>query len=205
MMKKLFILSLVLVLLTIIPVFAQEPSYTFQQHTNNTLRVYCNNDTIGFCDSSVDCNINIQKPSSQNIVNNGSMGLIGGGEFSFNLTESNLDEIGIYSAFGSCKIGDDSNAFDFTFKVTPSGLQDNPNFFWLILIFSLGIMIFGFHLTDAWIVLLGTMGLFVVGLYILFFGIAGVKDTFTTLSLGIMILGIAMYVSLRTGMEIIQN
>ncbi len=117
MMKKLFILSLVLVLLTIIPVFAQEPSYTFQQHTNNTLRVYCNNDTLGLCDNSVSCNINIQKPSTISIVNNGTMDFIDAGQFGFNLTENDSNEIGIYSAFGSCN----GNAFNFAYQITPTG------------------------------------------------------------------------------------
>ena len=122
MIKRLFYFSLVLILFSIVPVFAQlDPSYRFEQNTNTTLVVLCNNDTVGLCDSSVTCNINVQKPNTTIIFNNESMDFMNPGRFGINLSQDNNDQIGFYTAGGSCVLGTSALDFNFLYEVTPTG------------------------------------------------------------------------------------
>lgn len=87
------------------------------------------------------------------------------------------------------------------FEVTPSGDSNLGNYYWMILLLSIGVIALGFYKEDATITLLGSFGLYFVGLYILFYGIDGIKDTIYTWGIGIIILSLAGYVSIRSAME----
>lgn len=93
---------------------------------------------------------------------------------------------------------------DITFEVTPSGFSGTLGFYFLILALSFGIILLGFYMEDAPIVILGSFGLYFVGLYILFFGIDGMKDPTYTWALGIIVLMLAAYISIRSAYELIN-
>jgi len=110
-------------------------------------------------------------------------------------------------------------------EVTPDGFVGTLGFYILILLLSGGIMVLGFWKEDAPIVILGSFGLYFIGLYILFFGIVGLKDvTYTciglyilffgivglkdvtyTWALGIIVLMLAAYISIRSAYELITG
>lgn len=92
-----------------------------------------------------------------------------------------------------------------TFEVTPSGFTGTIGFYFIILILSLGVMILGFYLRDPIIVVLASFGLYFVGLYILFNGIDGFKDPTYTWAIGIIILMLASYISIRSAYELIVD
>jgi len=94
---------------------------------------------------------------------------------------------------------------DITFEVTPSGFNGTLGFYILIFALSFGIIGLGFYLDDAPIVVLGSFGLYFVGLYILFNGISGMKDTVYTWAIGIIVLMLAAYISIRSAYEIITE
>jgi len=94
---------------------------------------------------------------------------------------------------------------DITFEVTPSGFTGTLGFYILILALSFGIIGLGFYLDDAPIVILGSFGLYFVGLYILFFGISGMKDAVYTWAIGIIVLMLAAYISIRSAYEIMND
>jgi len=78
-------------------------------------------------------------------------------------------------------------------------------FYILVLIFSLGIIIFGVARNDPIVTLLGSFGLHFLALYILFNGIVGVKDLVTTWAIGIILLGFAAYVSVKSAYSLITD
>ncbi len=91
------------------------------------------------------------------------------------------------------------------FEVTPGGFRDTLGFYFLILILSAGVIVFGFAIRDAPITILGSFGLYYIGLYILFYGIAGMKDPVYTWAIGIIILMLAAYISIRSAYELIVD
>jgi len=91
------------------------------------------------------------------------------------------------------------------FEITPNGLSDTLGFYFIILILSLGIVILGFYLRDPTITILGSFGLYFIGLYILFFGIDGMMDQVYTWAIGIIILMMAAYISIRSAYELIVD
>jgi len=92
-----------------------------------------------------------------------------------------------------------------TFVVTPSGFIGTLGFYVLVLVLSLGIMILGFALRDAVIVILSSFGLYFVGLYVLFFGIDGFRDPIYTWAIGIIILMLAAYISIKSALELLEG
>ena len=88
-----------------------------------------------------------------------------------------------------------------TFEVTSSGLNLSTGLFILLLILSIGIVILGYYTQDAWIVILGSFGLVLVGLFILFYGIADMKDTVYTWGLGIITLMLGAYFGIKGSIE----
>ena len=91
------------------------------------------------------------------------------------------------------------------FDITPSGFAGTLGFYFLILLLSGGVIVLGFSKEDAPIVILGSFGLYFVGLYILFFGVDGFKDPIYTWALGIIILMLAAYISVRSAYELIVD
>jgi hypothetical protein len=91
------------------------------------------------------------------------------------------------------------------FEVTPDGFSNNVGFYFLILILSGGLVVFGLGMKDAIITILGSFGLYFISLYILFNGIAGMKDPIYTWAIGLILLGLAMYISIRSTYELIVD
>jgi hypothetical protein len=91
------------------------------------------------------------------------------------------------------------------FAVTPDGFSDTLGFYFLILILSVGVIVLGFSMKDAIITILGSFGLYFISLYILFNGIDGMKDPIYTWAIGLILLGLAMYISIRSTYELIVD
>ena len=114
-------------------------------------------------------------------------------------------QVGRHDAKGVGDINGEATSFASMFEVSANGLIDTLGFYFLILILSLGIMVLGFFLRDAIIVILSSFGLYFVGLYILFNGIDGLKDPVYTWAIGLLILMIAGYISIRSSYELIVD
>lgn len=115
-------------------------------------------------------------------------------------------QIGRHDAtFISDGCSDDNGRAASYFEVTGSGFIGTSTFYFLILILSFGIIILGLYLEDAPIVVLGSLGLYFIGLYILFNGIDGIKDPIYTWALGIIVLMLAAYISVKASWELIQD
>ena len=114
-------------------------------------------------------------------------------------------QVGRHDAKGIGDINGDATSFASSFEVSPNGLTGTLGFYFSILILSLGIMVLGFFLRDPIIVILSSFGLYFVGLYILFNGIDGLKDPVYTWAIGIIILMIAAYISIRSAYELIVD
>lgn len=116
-------------------------------------------------------------------------------------TDYNITQIGDYS-YVVC--GDKDGGLrceTFNFKSTPSGFSGTLGFYILILIISLGLIILGFAIKDAWIVILGSFAFVLLGLFILLFGIDGMKDTAYTYGIGIITIMVGGYIGIRSGLE----
>lgn len=114
--------------------------------------------------------------------------------------------LGRYDVQGYGDLEGTATGFDVLyFEVTTSGLTGTLGFFFIILILSIGVIILGYYVEDAWIVVLGSFALVLVGLYILFFGIDGVKDTVYTWGIGLIILMLGAYFGVKGTLEKIDN
>jgi len=201
MAGKYKILTFGIILLMIGIVSASNPYFgTFQTNYNIDLKQLCFiNGTI--CDS---CNItSIDYPNGTAAVSNTYYTKQAA---DFNFSFGRTFEEGRYNVNGFCTFGSDvKKPFNYYFDVTPTGFLNTLGYYILILILSLGIIILGFYLSDAPITILGSFGLYFLALYILFFGIVGLKDVVYTWGIGLIILGLAMYISIRSTYELVTS
>jgi len=118
----------------------------------------------------------------------------------FNYTYTPTD-LGTYN-FKTC--GDPAGGYlcdSDTFESTPSGFVGTLGFYILVLVLSLGLMVLGFSLSDGWIVILGSFGFVLLGLFILIYGLDGMKDTAYTYGIGIITMMAAAYIGVRSAIE----
>jgi len=157
-----------------------------------------------FCSPTATCNFTAKDP--EGIVRKNASGINNPsiGEFS---TTINFDKIGIWTIEMNCCDGTTRGcgAATLTAEVSGSGFNNTLGFFVLILVLSGGVILLGLWKQDATVALLGTFGLYFLGLYILFEGIAGMKDSVYTWGTGLIVLGIAFYISTKAGIELIEG
>ena len=191
--QRIFILLIALASLFLINyVSALDSLGTFKQNTNVRVSQVCADATY--------ITISISNPDSTiavtgiNMTNNG-------GEFNYTFTSTS--QIGRYDVRG---ISDGcEKSFAVYFDVTPSGNANNSTFYYLIFIVSLGVMVLGFAIKNGWIAILGSFGLVYLGLYIILYGINGVKDTVYTWGFGIILLAVAGYVGVKSAFEMVED
>ena len=120
----------------------------------------------------------------------------------YNLTHF---DTGLYKVDMVCVDGGLQGTDTLYYEVTGDGRNTSIGFYAIILIISLGLIVLGLYMEDPIFALFGSFGLYFVSLYILFNGIAGTKDAVTTWGIGLITLGVAMYVSTRTSYELIVD
>ncbi len=202
-MKKIlfiFIMSMFMISL----VSAAEPSFRVKQNSPYDIKVSCEN-AGGFCSASSTCNLTVNTPDSDILINNVAMENLNNGYFNFSITENHTILLGEYTARAGCSDGTLNATTTFIYEVTPTGLGDIFDFYLIILIASAVIIIFGFWISDPWVVMFGTFGLYFVGIFIIRFGIVGLRDNAYTFSIGLVLIGIASYISIKIGIELLDG
>lgn len=155
--------------------------------------------------NATDCNLTyIQYPNHSLTFYNIEMDQLGN-DFSLKIIKNNYTTLGEHCMGVTCtdSLTDETGSVCET--ITPTGFINSIGYYILILIFSLGIIILGLWLRDAPITLLGSFGLYFLGLYILFYGLVDIRDPVYTWASGLIILGLAFYISTKSAHELITN
>ena len=154
-----------------------------------------------YCSASAACNYTIFRPDNTKLVNN-ELAINSFTNHNINVT---FDEIGLYKIDMICKDAGLKGSETFYAEVTGSGFQLSFGFYLIIIIFSAGLIITGLWIKDAPLTIFGSFGLYFLGFYVLFNGILGIRDLTTTWAIGLIILGVAFYVSVRSAYELIVD
>lgn len=166
---------------------------TFKKDQNSTLFQLCDDCTYVRIDS-------IQLPTKQMVYINQSM-FKHQNSFDYYYTFSTIGD-GYYNVCGDKGGVHDCEAIPY--KVTPSGITNTLGFYIVILILTLGLIVLGYGIKDYWVIILGAFGLILFGLYVLFFGLAGMEDPVYTWGIGIIILMLGAYFGARVAMDQIE-
>jgi len=146
--------------------------------------------------------VNISSVSNQNnsnLVSNVEMVSFGNGEWRYEFCDTNF--IGRYDVKGQGDLSGTDTSFATYFEITPDGFTGTLGFYILILILSLGIIILGFAIQDGWVTILGSFGFVLLGLFIILFGIVGLKDAAYTYGIGIITMMVGAYIGIRSAVE----
>jgi len=189
---------LILIMLLVVSVNAK----TFEQDTEIDLKHPVRIDD--FPSDSLSCNISVFDPDNEILIDFETM--TNNYEFhNFTLDAGNTTKIGDYLYDITCTTGASNKTESFEFEITPSGFTNMIGFYILVIFLSLGIMILGFWLKDAIIVIFGSFGLDFFALYVIINGIVGIKNNQLTWAIGLIILGISGYIGVRSALETITN
>jgi hypothetical protein len=181
--------------------FVCADSETYKVNTETNLQFSCvlNNE---IANSGSTFNITITDREGNYLVNNQQAEEQRAGAYNYTVTFPKAEK---YKVKMFCTDGTYSYLEEGEYNITPSGFIDTLGFYFLILILSLGIIAFGFIIRDAPMTILGSFGLYFVGIYILFNGIDGLKDPVYTWAIGLIILMLASYISIRSAYELIVD
>lgn len=127
---------------------------------------------------------------------NMNMTSLGNGAFAYNFTKTS--QLGIYDVMG---ISDGCQGeFKDTFEIK-TNLLSSLGFYIIFLIIAFGIIILGYSFEDAWVVILGAFVLILFGLFVIIYGINGMKDTSYTWGIGIVTIMLGAYFGIRGAIE----
>jgi len=173
---------------------------TFKINTFIDYKKPCfNNGT--YCSSAAVCNFTIFNPDKTTLISNA----IATNNISYHNVTFYAEANGLYQVDMICIDGGLKGAETFWMEVNGNGFNTSIWFYVLIIFFSFGVMAFGFYLSDAPVVILGSFGLYFLGIYILRYGIVGFKDLTTTWAAGLVVLGLAFYISGKSAFELIND
>jgi len=204
---KVFIypLFIFMFMLLIVGTIDAESSFTFKKNSPVDLKIpVFDEDNIKASDD-ITCFISIRSPDSLLKVNDEPMDWNAGGIYNYTVSAENIFDVGEYPSSINCNDTAIHGFSTFNIKITPTGMNNTIGFYAIILLISFGIMLLGFYLSDAPIVILGTFGLYFVGIWTILYGIAGIQDLVTTWAIGIIFLGLAGYVSTKSAFELIED
>jgi len=146
-MKK-HILLLSVFLLLFISFVSADPSFYFKDSETIDLKVPCSNDGKQ-CDNTTLCNITINNPDGDNIVNNGVMTQTG---TFFNYTVTDTNKLGEYPVTVYCFSGSDADYESFSFAITENGFFQDDLTFIIALLVVIGVcVVVALNLNDSFI------------------------------------------------------
>ena len=194
-MNKIYLLTLLSVILGMGLASALDDMGTFQQNKDIRITQTCQNSTYINISS-------INYPNSSALVSNIVMTPSGSGQYYYDINHVKLIQLGRYDVKG---ISDGcQGTFASFFTITPSGLIGTLGLFIIIYLVSYGIGFGGFFGRNVWVSLLGGMAMIALGLYTINNGI-DVYRTFMTNVIAWTTLGLGALFSLTSGVEIIQE
>ena len=130
-------------------------------------------------------------------------------DYSFDIDGGNFTVLGEYIFIAQCNNTESGGgAGGSVYVVNHEGKftgSDDLGLIIIIVVVAVCLIGFGMWKEDATMTLLGSFVLYFLGIYILFSGIAGVKDPVTTWGIGLITLGVAFYISTRAGIEIVNG
>lgn len=129
-------------------------------------------------------------------------------EWAYRANSHNFTTPGSYAYWVGCNgtiVGGCQDKGSFTITTKALTGANNPNFWWFILALCIFAIALGFIIKNGWITILGSFGLTFVGLYIIRFGINGIKDNAYTWALGLITLMVAIYIMVKSSHEMIED
>ena len=196
-MKKILLFAILGMFLLSFASASSLPSYEVDELLD--VKIYCQD--IGYCESSVVCNINIEDPNGNLIVTGQDMQ----NQTTFYNYTILPSELGKYEVRGVCSDGTLSAKVEYDFNITPTGFSDDSLWFNMVLIF---ILIAGCLWTvneygeksqnddNQIYYYLSAFLLMVIGVITYFFGIAG-YTTLITQALSLIVWGLGLFFMIK--------
>lgn len=185
---------------------------TDTQYVNDVFKV---NDEISYtkpcinngsyCSASAICNYTFYNKDNSILINNEEALSVGENGASLHQKNITFTDTGLYKVDMVCCDSSICGSETLYFEVTGGGFNDTLGFYILIIIVSALLISFGLFKYDPTPAILGGFCLTLVGLYILFNGIDGMKDAVFTWGFGIIVLGTGAYVSIKSAFELITG
>lgn len=158
---------------------------------------------IQTCDSCTYVNISsVTYPDSTKEIINSEM-TKSGTDYNYSFNGTTLLGCYSYSVYGDK--GGTLTSEVISFQVTPSGFIGSFNLYLVILVILGGIIVLGFSIREAWLVVFGGLGMIMLGIYSVNNGIVGFRDTFMTWGISLFEIGIGAFLSISSAWQEIEG
>lgn len=154
-----------------------------------------------YCSATTECNFTFTRPDNSIQIGNG---LATNQLYIYNYTIS-FDSSGIYKIDMTCDDNGLKGSETFYAQVTPSGINNNVSFLVIYLLICVAIIGLAFIVLEPWFAIFGSILLIPAGLYIINNGIGDMKDMTTTWAIGIVIIGVATVIAIKSGLELMEE
>ena len=199
-MKKQILISIIVLLCMSMIAFA-EPDYVFKDDQNIDLKVSCFNSTQQVCRPTTHCNITVSYPNSSVLIQNQAMSYAVS-YFNYTIPQAQINRvIGEFPSTAYCCDSYECGYQTFTFLINAEGSRTSTYVMIIIfLIFTYGLLVWGFKMDDANIVTMASLFLIVAGIYIHLRGIADLNNYLTS-AFALVNIAIGIYILIRTQIE----
>lgn len=194
---KFCLLVLLMVLIGMVTVSAESIG-TYKQGSTITLVQICDTCTYNNITSIVRNSVGISTVIPLNVAMTKS-----GTFYNYSFNQTSL--VGVYEVHGVGDLDGSVEVWGYTFEVTPSGFTGTLGFYSLIFLIATMILVLGFWIRDAWVTILGSFVLVCVGLFVIIYGVVGIKDTAYTWAIGIIVMLLASYIGVKSAMETMNS
>lgn len=158
-----------------------------------------------YCSDSAVCNYTFYDKDNSILINNEQATSVGNNGASLHEKNITFSDTGLYKVDMICCDNSVCGSETLYFEVTGDGFNNTLGFYILIIAVATLLISFGLYKYDPTPAVLGGFCLILIGLYILFNGIDGMKDAVFTYGFGIIVLGTGAYVSIKSAFEFITN
>jgi len=177
-----------------------------KQSSSFNLHLHVSNISTGLQipNTQVSCNLHLYNSTGSHTFESGVLAKDSNGwdhEIYLNGNPGNFSDLGTHGFYIWCNTTTQGGEAKGVFEVTPTGVLSSIGFYIILLLLSLGIVMFGYSVQDYWVVILGSFALVLFGLYVILFGIVDIKDTVYTYGIGIITLMLGAYFGIRASME----
>lgn len=186
-------------LLTILPYVKAD--YTFQEHKLIDLKVPCILNDYP-CPSTVNCNLSINYPNSNYLINSKRMTALPSGDYNYSLY---FDDAGIYKAKVACTDGIENGTSTFDITINSDGqIANNITLIIFLFVIAYVLLLIGIFTRNVSVTMLGGFATIALGIFSIVSGINGVRNELTYI-ISIMTIAFGGFWTIKAGIEQIEE
>ena len=116
----------------------------------------------------------------------------------------NTTKPGTYSVNGYGDIGGVLTSWNYNFEVTPTGSENNTNFFIMMILVATGLVLLGFVFTNYIFAFFGGLCFLIVGIYSMIYGYGDVTNLYSRM-ISVVLIGLGALITMLSALDLLGS